>query len=273
MVRGNDHLSNTAQAAARARGARREPAALRAPAAAARPGRQEALQAPRRRVGSGAARRPGTCRRRSTTTSRCSARASPPTRSTSRPTSWPSASDSSACPTNPARVRRAQAAPPQRALHARAGDRRADRPAGGVHRPRRPARRGRDLAPRRSRRSPTSGRSCGFMFDGPADDPKAFAKTIGRRRRRCAALTRRRATRSPRVEPFDAEAIESGAARRRRARGEQARPGVPAGAGRDRGTDGLAGDLRERRAARPRGDAGADRRARCASSRFDQAAR
>ena len=46
-----------AQAAARARSARRRPAALRPPAAAARPRRQQALQAPRRRLGAGAARR------------------------------------------------------------------------------------------------------------------------------------------------------------------------------------------------------------------------
>ena len=45
------------EAAARARGARHRAAALRAPAAAARARRQEALQAPRRRLGAGAARR------------------------------------------------------------------------------------------------------------------------------------------------------------------------------------------------------------------------
>ena len=39
---------------------------------------------------------PATCPRRSTTTSRCSARGSPPTRSSSRSTSWPSGSGSSA---------------------------------------------------------------------------------------------------------------------------------------------------------------------------------
>ena len=57
VIRGDDHLSNTPEAAARPRGARRRAAALRAPAAAARPRRQEALQAPRRRLGPGAARR------------------------------------------------------------------------------------------------------------------------------------------------------------------------------------------------------------------------
>ena len=52
-------------------GARRRAAGVRPPAAAARPGRQEAVQAPRRRVGAGAARRRATCRRRCATTSPC----------------------------------------------------------------------------------------------------------------------------------------------------------------------------------------------------------
>ena len=56
VVRGDDHLSNTPEAAARPRRARPRAAPLRAPAAAARPRRQEALQAPRRRLGAGAAR-------------------------------------------------------------------------------------------------------------------------------------------------------------------------------------------------------------------------
>ena len=81
-----------AEAAAGPRGARRRAAALRAPPAAARPRRQEALEAPRRRLRPGAARRPATCRRRSATTSRCSAGAPTTTRRSSRPTSWSSAS-------------------------------------------------------------------------------------------------------------------------------------------------------------------------------------
>ena len=63
----------TRQAAADPRGAGGGAAALRPRAAAARPGRQEALQAPRRGVGAGAARRAATCPRRCATTSRCSA--------------------------------------------------------------------------------------------------------------------------------------------------------------------------------------------------------
>ena len=64
VVRGEDHLSNTPKQllvleAARAAGfgRRRAAADLRAPAAAARPRRQEALQAPRCGLGAGAARR------------------------------------------------------------------------------------------------------------------------------------------------------------------------------------------------------------------------
>ncbi len=63
VVRGEDHVSNTPKqllvlrGAPRRRPPRRAGSALRPPAAAARAGRQEALQAARRRVGSGAARR------------------------------------------------------------------------------------------------------------------------------------------------------------------------------------------------------------------------
>ena len=65
VVRGEDHLSNTPKQllvleAARAAGfdgAEQPAAAVRAPAAAARARRQEALQAPRRGLGAGAARR------------------------------------------------------------------------------------------------------------------------------------------------------------------------------------------------------------------------
>ena len=56
VVRGADHYSNTPKQMLILRGAGRQHARLRPRAAAARPGRQEALQAPRRRVGAGAAR-------------------------------------------------------------------------------------------------------------------------------------------------------------------------------------------------------------------------
>ena len=56
VVRGDDHLSNTPKQLLVLEALGYEAAALRAPAAAARPRRQEALQAPRRRLGPGAAR-------------------------------------------------------------------------------------------------------------------------------------------------------------------------------------------------------------------------
>ena len=88
----------------------------------------------------------------------------------------------------------------------------------------------------------------GFLFDGPADDPKAFQKVIasnggveslqggarGAGARRAVHGRERRAR----------------AARGRRESRRQAGQGVPAGACRDRRDDGVAGDLRERRAAR-----------------------
>ena len=73
VVRGEDHVSNTPRQLMILRGARRRAAGVRAPAAAPRPRRQEALEAPRRGVGAGAARRRATCPRRCATTSRCSA--------------------------------------------------------------------------------------------------------------------------------------------------------------------------------------------------------
>ena len=57
VVRGEDHLSNTPRQLMILKALGRRAAALRPPAAAARPRRQEALQAPRRGLGPGAARR------------------------------------------------------------------------------------------------------------------------------------------------------------------------------------------------------------------------
>ena len=57
VVRGADHYSNTPKQMLILQAMGADAARLRAPAAAARPGRQEALQAPRRRVRAGAARR------------------------------------------------------------------------------------------------------------------------------------------------------------------------------------------------------------------------
>ena len=57
VIRGDDHLSNTPKQLLVLEALGVDAAALRAPAAAARPGREEALEAPRRRLGPGAARR------------------------------------------------------------------------------------------------------------------------------------------------------------------------------------------------------------------------
>ncbi len=73
VVRGDDHLSNTPKQLLVLAALDHRAAALRAPAAAARSRRQEALQAPRCRLGAGAARRAATCRQRCATTSPCSA--------------------------------------------------------------------------------------------------------------------------------------------------------------------------------------------------------
>ena len=85
VIRGDDHLSNTPKQLLVLEALGADAAALRAPAAAARARRQEALQAPRRRLGPGAARRPATCRPRCATTSPCSAGAPTTTRRSSRP--------------------------------------------------------------------------------------------------------------------------------------------------------------------------------------------
>ena len=93
VIRGDDHLSNTPRQALMLEALGAAPAGLRAPAAAAWPGRQEALEAPRRRVGAGAARARATCPRRCATTSRCSAGATRTRARSSPPSSWWSAFD------------------------------------------------------------------------------------------------------------------------------------------------------------------------------------
>ena len=112
----------------------------------------------------------------------------------------------------------------------------------------RTARRGGDLARRRSRRWPISGRWSGFLFDGPADDPAAFEKVIGSDggveslKAAREALARRGAVHR--------RERRGGPARGGRAPGREVGQGVPAGTGRDRRHDRVAGHLRERRAAR-----------------------
>ena len=113
-------------------------------------------------------------------------------------------------------------------------------------------------ARRRSRRSPTSGRCAGFTLDGPADDPEARERWLGEeglRRRSREARASARAQRRASTRPASRQAL---------AGGDRAH----AGSSRARSTSRcasrsparrLAGHLRERRAARPRGDAAAHR--------------
>ncbi len=92
----------------------------------------------------------------------------------------------------------------------------------------------------------------GPLFEGPVDDPKARERWLGEDGR--VALREARAPLAE-LESFDEERIASGAWRRDRASRRQAARGLPAAARGDRRHDGLAGHLRERRAARSRGDA------------------
>ena len=89
-------LLQHAQARPHPAGDGRADARVRAPAAPARAGRQEALQAPRRGLGPGPARRRTTCPRRSATTSRCWAGATTRRRRSSRRSSSRSCSRSNA---------------------------------------------------------------------------------------------------------------------------------------------------------------------------------
>ena len=97
VVRGEDHISNTPtqllvfEALGQPRRATRTCRCCTDPTAAS-------CQSATARHRSRSCAPPATCPRRSTTTSRCSAPGSQLTRSTSRWTSWPSASGSSECP-------------------------------------------------------------------------------------------------------------------------------------------------------------------------------
>ncbi len=171
VVRGEDHLSNTPKATARPasrqgrrlrRRARR--AAIRAPAAAARPRRQEALQAPRCRIGAGAARsglpagggaqlprsaRLGFGRRRHRPLDRAAR----------------GALRAGASQSQPGPLRRGQAALARRDLHSRALRRRARRSRARLPAHLRPA------SGKRRRSRSRAARGCGG--DQPGEDPDA----------------------------------------------------------------------------------------------------
>ena len=190
VIRGDDHLSNTPEAAARARGARAPsrratrtcrcstgPTARSSPSATAPPRCRSCAT-------------PATCRPRSATTSRCSAGAPTTTRRSSRPPSWSSSSRSSgsgaprrsstsaSCAGSTAatcascrstRYVEAAAAELERAGHAR-----------GRRRPR-AARAPPARSPRRRRRRSTEvWPLIAFLFEPPVDDPKAWSKVMER---------------------------------------------------------------------------------------------
>ena len=124
VVRGEDHISNTPRQVMILEALGAEPPGLRPPAAAARPRRQEALEAPRRGVGAGAARRglPARGGAQLHRAARLGLRRRRPR--SSPPTSWSSASTARARLEEPGRVRRAEAALDERPLPARAAGRR-----------------------------------------------------------------------------------------------------------------------------------------------------
>ena len=96
----------------------------------------------------------------------------------------------------------------------------------------------------------------GFLFDGPSDDPKAFAKVIAAGDGR--EISRRRARRWRRCSSSTWR-TSSGRCADRRAPWGQAGTGVPTGSGRDRGDHDLTRNIRERGAARQGPHARADR--------------
>ena len=259
VVRGDDHLSNTPKQLLVLEALGRRAAAVRAPAAAARPRRQQALQAPRRRLGPGAARRRLPARggrqlhraarrrlrrRRGVLHAAGARRPVPP----------------GAGLQEPGRVRRAQAAHLD-GDHLRALEhRRADPAPGDLHRPHRPAGRGRDL----TGEDPDAG---GLLAAGvvpvrrpgrrprgvrPGDRPRRRAPTTLREARDGAggrrAVRRRPRSRQRCAASSSAADVKPGKVFqpvRVAIAGQTVSPGI----------------FESRRAARARRDAGADRRA------------
>ena len=207
VVRGDDHLSNTPKQLLVLRGARRRAAPLRPPAAAARPRRQEALQAPRRGLGAGAARRrlPPRGRPQLPGAARLGGRRR-------RDPDLDAGADRAVRPGEGRALggdlRRAQAALDQRPLHARAAAR-------SLRRGRRRAR-GREpdealraacaIAQEKAQTLAEVWPLIGFLFEEPVDDPDAWRKTMkeGTGELLGEALAALRG-----VEPFEAAAIET----------------------------------------------------------------
>ena len=249
-----------AQAAARARGARapsrrstRTCRCCTAPTARSSP----SATAPRR---CRSCATPATCPRRCATTSRCSAGATPTTRRSSRPSELVEPLRHRARLAQPGALRRAEAALDERPLPARARRRRAHAAPRGAS----PAATGlrdggRDLARRRSRRWPTSGRWPGSSSTArPTTRRRARSGSTtegrARARRRARGARRRRAVRRrARSRRRCASVVERRGAQ---AASDVFQPMRVALAGHDR----VAGDLRDARGARPRRGAAADRR-------------
>ena len=205
VIRGNDHLTNTAKQLLVIEALGRAAAALRPPAAAARAGRPQALQAPRRRLRAGAARRRlpaerGAQLRRAARLGRRRRRDDPPDRGAGPPLRH------RARAAQPGAVRRAEAALAQRPLHARADARRADGGARGASTAAPACGPRRRSAPRSSRPSPTSGRCAVSSTTAPSTTRRraSAGSASGAARAR-----RRRATRSPRRSRSSRPTIEA----------------------------------------------------------------
>ena len=234
VIRGDDHLSNTPKQLLVLEALGADAAALRAPAAAPRPRRQEALQAPRRRLGAGAARRAATCRPRCATTSRCSAGAPRTTRRSSRPRELVERFSIE-------RVGRSSAIFDERKLRWLNGRYMRELPLDRLRRgggrpsssaratPRRPADRERlaaacAIAQEKAQTLDEVWPLIAFLFEPPVDDPKAWAKVMerdgvadGARRRRsrsCARPSRSTRRRSRRELGGAGRAARAQAARR-----------------------------------------------------------
>ena len=261
VVRGADHYSNTPKQMLVLEALGRRAAGLRAPAAAARARRQEALQAPRRRVRAGAARRrlparggaqlPRAARLGRTTTRR-------PSHDRGAPAS---ASRSSASRKTP-RCFDEQKLRWMNGRYLRELDRR------GPHRAPRgasPGRTGlRDAVEITQEKISDAGRvlaAGGLLLRRPGRRPGG-AREGARRRGRARALADGARRRSPTLrEPWTRRGVEAALRGVVEARGVKPQAGLPAGARRARRHDRLAGDLRDRGAARRATRRCADRRA------------
>ncbi len=231
VVRGADHLSNTPKQLLVLEALGAPSPRLRPPAAAARSRRPQALQAPRRRVGPGAARRrlPARGRRQLHRAARRRLRRRRGVLHAAA--SWPTASGWSGCP-------RARRCSTRRSCAASNGDylralgvdeltRRLETFTGRTG-----LRDAVEISAEKIQTLADFWPLVSFLFDGPVDDPAAFDRVIGSDggvdtlRDARAALAAVRAVRR--------RDGSGGAARRRRAARRQARQGVSAGPRGDR---------------------------------------